>query len=313
MKRLIFSIIVLSTTSLLLAAAPANTTPPSQSGPDHAPGCEKKKPAPSTEIVDSDHRLTEQFRKKLIALKEAGKVTDPNTLSQQLTRTRHPLSDLPTAGHKSKTPGAIYKDHKQNVVAVGYLYLCGRCDKLHLSCATGFIIAPSGVIATNYHVVDNAKSKGFGIMTAAGDVYGIQEVLAADKNNDIAIVKVDADNLPAAALSAGAPIGSDVTVISHPAHHFYTLTRGIVSRYTQKRPHNQPVTRMEITADFARGSSGGPVFNDRGDIVGMVRATESIYYANKHGVDENLQMVIKSCIPAKAIMALIGTDTNSEK
>ena len=65
---------------------------------------------------------------------------------------------------------------------------------------------------------------------------------------------------------------------------------------------------MAVTADFARGSSGAPVFNEFGNVVGMVTRTHSIYYNNEGGPDDKLQMVVKYCIPGKSILKLISTE-----
>jgi hypothetical protein len=62
---------------------------------------------------------------------------------------------------------------------------------------------------------------------------------------------------------------------------------------------------MSITADFAKGSSGGPVFDEAGNVAGMVASTESVYYDTKNGVRDNLQMVFKNCAPARSLLDLI--------
>ena len=63
--------------------------------------------------------------------------------------------------------------------------------------------------------------------------------------------------------------------------------------------------RMAITADYAKGSSGAPVLNSEGEVVGMVSATNSIYYTREKGQNQNLQMVVKLCIPVAAISKLL--------
>ena len=64
---------------------------------------------------------------------------------------------------------------------------------------------------------------------------------------------------------------------------------------------------MSITADFARGSSGGPVINPAGEVVGMVAFTNSIHYgSDEAGESGPLQMVVKSCVPVAAIRRLLG-------
>jgi S1-C subfamily serine protease len=66
------------------------------------------------------------------------------------------------------------------------------------------------------------------------------------------------------------------------------------------------VDYVSITADYARGSSGGPVLNDRGEVIGIVKSTQPIFYRMVEGKGENLQMVIKLCIPSAKLLKLIG-------
>ena len=67
---------------------------------------------------------------------------------------------------------------------------------------------------------------------------------------------------------------------------------------------------MSITADYAKGSSGGPVVDDAGHVVGMVSTTESIYYGSRANDPKDpkgpLQMVVKNCVPVEAIRHLAG-------
>jgi len=66
-------------------------------------------------------------------------------------------------------------------------------------------------------------------------------------------------------------------------------------------------TLMTVTAEFARGSRGGPIMDDFGNVVGMVTSTQSIYYPSKNKTVKKgpLQMVIRNCVPVSSIRALI--------
>ena len=108
------------------------------------------------------------------------------------------------------------------------------------------------------------------------------------------------------ALGKPANVGSDIWVISHPDRRLYMMTKGMVSRYNMLIDKFQnPKRRMTITADYAKGSSGAPVFNRKGQVVGVVSSTNSVYYNTANGKKENLQMVVKNCIPVASIHRLI--------
>ncbi len=95
-------------------------------------------------------------------------------------------------------------------------------------------------------------------------------------------------------------------VISHPDGRFFSYSEGVIARYFTDRKNRAP--RMQITADYARGSSGSGVFNQAGALTGLVSATTSIYYHQSKEEHDNLQMVIKSCIPVAAIWELVSED-----
>ena len=142
-----------------------------------------------------------------------------------------------------------------------------------------------------------------------GRVFPVKEVLASSQRNDIAIDRLDlpkGESLAPLPLQSDQPVGSSIAVISHPDRHFYALSLGIISRYhhLQRKP-NEKAAIMAITADYARGSSGAPVLNDRGAVVGIVASTNSVYYKNENGKQENLQMVFKQCVPAASLLELI--------
>jgi S1-C subfamily serine protease len=143
-------------------------------------------------------------------------------------------------------------------------------------------------------------------MTSDRHVFPVQSVLAANRANDLAILKIDAQDLPTLPVArTPAPVGTNVGVMSHPNGQFYFYTSGVVSRYMRMRSAGRMVDAVAITADFARGSSGAPVLNDQGQVVAIVKSTDSVYYHESRTEQRDLQMVFKRCIPVKNLLQLI--------
>lgn len=232
------------------------------------------------------------------------KSVDAKTLVKELQFDKCQLQ-LPIAPSSAALPSDLYSRLRQSVVIVASLHKCMRCDRWHASPASGFVITDDGAIVTNYHVMDSEDKSTFVVMTADGYVHPVVRVLAASRADDLAIIKIDAKGLLPVPLTSHAPVGTQVGVLSHPASHFYSLTSGIVSRNTRIRTDEGMVEALEITADYARGSSGAPVFNSQGQVVGIVKSTESIYYNVESGQQRNLQMVFKVCMPAASLFKLI--------
>ena len=199
-----------------------------------------------------------------------------------------------------------------SVVALGAVYKCNRCPHWHTGgTATGWVVGNRGEIVSNYHVfADNRNTNvvAFGAMTLDGRCLPIREVLAADRARDVAIVRVASQDLRPLALATAEPVGRPVSVIAHPSGDLFTFTQGFVSRYAKRSvdPGSPPVDWMFITADFAVGSSGGPVFNRQGAVVGMVARTATIN-ADPKSEAPTTQMVVKMTIPSSAVMALVET------
>uniref|UniRef100_A0A0G4HTT1 Serine protease n=1 Tax=Chromera velia CCMP2878 TaxID=1169474 RepID=A0A0G4HTT1_9ALVE len=102
-------------------------------------------------------------------------------------------------------------------------------------------------------------------------------------------------------------LGAPVAVLGHPAGQQFFLTRGCVSRYF-KKGEKGPIG-MAVTADFAKGSSGGPVFDLSGRVVGIVEATRTVHYDDAETGKSNVQMVIKCAIPSPYILEVLAAAT----
>jgi S1-C subfamily serine protease len=211
---------------------------------------------------------------------------------------------------KALEPEEVYDRCSASVVAMGSIYKCLRCPHWHTGgTGTGWVLGDRGEIVSNYHVLAAAKETNilaFGVMTLDGRCLPIREVLASDPARDVVIFRVDGVGLAPLPIAPREPVGRPVSVIAHPSGDLYTFTQGAVSRYALRatEPGTVPLEWMCVTADFAVGSSGGPVLNRQGGVVGMVARTQTIQ-ANPKGESPATQMVVKMTIPSEAIRSLL--------
>jgi S1-C subfamily serine protease len=129
---------------------------------------------------------------------------------------------------------------------------------------SGFLVRSSGVIVTNNHVVTGA-SRAI-IILASGEVYDRVEALDADPAADVAVLKIPGYGLPVAPVSTTIPpVGARVIAIGSPLGLSQTVSEGIVSaiRLVDGRQ------LVQISAPISPGSSGGPLMNDRGEVVAI--------------------------------------------
>ena len=253
----------------------------------------------------NDLKLGSDFQKGLEKLLEGNQLVRLADLKRQLTQ-KHSKVELGDIPLHSISPNRLYDQVSKSVLVMGRLYNCGKCSKWHTSMASAFVIGQDGIIVTNYHVLEKDDGEILGAMDAEGTVYGVEKVLAANREDDLVILKLRDAKLIPMSLGKPANVGSDVWVISHPNRKLYMMTKGMVSRYQMILKNGQkPGRRMSITADYAKGSSGAPVFNQKGQVVGVVSSTSSIYYSVENGKKENLQMVVKNCVPVESILELI--------
>ncbi len=221
---------------------------------------------------------------------------------------------LPAEGRRKLTPAEVAARAESSVVAVGSFYNCKKCSNIHTSTASGYFLTESGALATCLHVLTaNQDCRGLVVLTRDGKLCAVREVLASDAKNDLAILQVDGKGFAPLPLSTNAPVGSPVTVVGHPDGHFFTVTTGAISRHFLQRRKNGSAHYLSITADFAKGSSGAPVLNEFGAVVGMVNNTESIYYNEDHGEQKNFQMTMKNCSTSEALLALIQPPSATKK
>ena len=240
-----------------------------------------------------------------------------STLKQEIRTLEEsvPVNVFPRPTQKRKLkPGEIIERGRESVLMVfKYMRATIRPEYI-MPWATAVVLSEDGVCVTNCHVLwqlidasarlDLRDSLLF-VATEAGKIYSITSVLSYNRDGDLAFFKIDTrgDRLVPMPLGKYLSIGSNVHALTHPAGYPYTYTNGVVSRTFTKEFGNLFGNRVEITADFAKGSSGGPIMDDRGNMIAMVSCLHPIYYVDQPPTDR--QMGIKECIPVSSIVRLM--------
>lgn len=149
-----------------------------------------------------------------------------------------------------------------------------KAESIAISYGSGVIMSADGYIMTNAHVVDGVTK--ITVRLYDGSVYEAK-LVGSDPNTDVAVVKIDAQNLPAATFadSSGALIGDDIYVVGNPlgAELAFSLTCGHISSVNREIAiEDTLMSLMQVDAAVNPGNSGGPMANSQGLIVGIINA-----------------------------------------
>lgn len=136
------------------------------------------------------------------------------------------------------------------------------------SLGSGFVISTDGYLLTNAHVVDSADE----ILVRLTDKREFKaRVIGTDKRTDVALIKIEATGLPTVRLGdpGGLKVGEWVIAIGSPFGFENSVTAGIVSAKGRSLPQENYVPFIQTDTAVNPGNSGGPLFNMKGEVVGM--------------------------------------------
>lgn len=144
---------------------------------------------------------------------------------------------------------------------------------------SGFVLSEDGYILTNYHVIETAFANNLDVtvMTFDGSEY-IASIVGFEAANDLAVLKIDANALSVAALgdSDSLVMGETIYAIGNPLGELaYSMSTGTVSgmnRVIVTDSSAAGINMFQIDAAVNHGNSGGPVYNNRGEVIGVVTA-----------------------------------------
>jgi len=268
-----------------------------------------------------DAKILATYQKSLDSLfLKVKSVTAEDAKTQLAENTKAIPLNLVKTDKRKKDGNELYELAKPAMVTVGIAYLCPRCSNSHISESSGYVIDPSGIVVTNYHVAamyanisDGNKPLGLTVRMANGKIYAVKGVLACSKTNDLAIIKLatDGEKIPALPLAQAGKVGDDVYVLGHPKGMHYFFSKGIVTnKYMEEAGEiNKKFFRemMAISADYATGSSGGPVMDSYGNVIGTVSNTKMFTHSE---MNPSVQMVVKNTVPVESLWKLVRSESN---
>lgn len=180
--------------------------------------------------------------------------------------------ELPKPATTNREDADLAAHCRAAVGVVGRMVRMGASNDWVALPATGFFISDSGMFVTSSHVIHDQDYEGMIVLVGDGRVLPVRAVLADDEQYDVAILKTEGGRVSALPLEASGETGARVAVMSHPVGRFFTFAQGSITRRSFQHEGGRFQEMLEISAEFGPGSSGAPVVNSRGNVIGWVDA-----------------------------------------
>ena len=170
-----------------------------------------------------------------------------------------PTTTVASANSAVETPADITAHATPAIVTV----------RTNVGMGTGFVVRTDGWVATNFHVVRGASE--ISVVFSDHHELPVVEVMNANRLHDLVILRVEARGLPVLAVGDSDKVrpGDSVLAIGHPLGLEDTVSNGLISAV---RHVHTGLDVLQVSAPIAPGSSGGPLFNDHGQVIGVATA-----------------------------------------
>ena len=297
--------------ALIVAIATAGYVHASAQAPN-VPICNQDRPEAQskTDIIDAAKALISKGGALSIA-----------AARKQLKRTSCQLT-LPEASTTRLPAREICVAARRSHLRIGWSYLCPKCGKWHVNLAGGYWLTADGAAVTCFHVVEpghDLKEGGLVALDEAGKILPVVEVLAAKQDSDACIVRVAGEGLTPLALNTNIYPGDTVYCYSDPVEHRDYFSAGIVNRFYRpagSRPAGSRATatagptRINVSTDWAPGSSGSAILDDCGNVIGHVSTIsaftdEANPKTQPAPAAKSTEIVFHEAVSARDVMRLI--------
>jgi len=277
--------------------------------------------APTT---PAPHQHIDPVLVKTTELAGQGKLMSLSAFSEQLKAPRLDKILLPAPSTQPMRGRDIATLASKGQVRVGIRFKCNKCENWHVNLGGGYAIAKDTIV-TAFHVLEpgeNIRTGDAHVFAVRGEneVIPVKAVLVANKELDALVLRLEATDLTPLPFARDPQVGDPVFCWSDPNGVRNYFSNGIINRFYSRRPSKgaDPIfQRINVSTDWAIGSSGSAVLDECGNVVGHVGSISSIMKERKNDNPANTTkdnhppkapstlMNLHEAIPAKSILALI--------
>ncbi|MFN3194296.1 MAG: serine protease [Aureliella sp.] len=252
------------------------------------------------------------------------RLTKTNRLNSELNRTLDRKVDLVEPSDIPLTAAELLESCAPGVLIISGIMESNSFPPAH---ASGFVISEDGLALTNHHVMQALGRGDLVVATSLnGRVVRVREIVAANEADDVALIQLDGEGFHPLPIAESARVGADLVAISHPSNAFFSATDGLLARRTRVNGRH----RIMVTTEFALGSSGAPILDRFGSVVGLVERTQSVakktvpVHTDKNALklgkgegDRGLflymdhEMTLRYAVPCESLRAFLNTPRES--
>jgi serine protease Do len=222
---------------------------------------------------EENQKMQESFNQQIGAMQQ--QIQSIEESSNSPAASGNSVSGSPVATGESLSPSQVYAKNVDAVVMIAG-YVGTRNSYTAVSTGSGFFISADGYVLTNCHVIEGANSVS--VTTRNGKRYDAA-IVGYDATNDVALLKVDAGKFPYVTIGSSADliVGDQVAAIGNPLGELTsTMTVGYVSgKERNVTTDGTTINMIQTDAAINSGNSGGPLFDMKGEVVGITTAKYS--------------------------------------
>ena len=235
-----------------------------------------------------------------------------------LSQLSHPVATRVELASPASTPlrgREIAKRAAAAHVRVGWVYQCTKCNRWHTNLAGGYAIAPDVVVTARHVVAPPAAMKPAAafpvVVRGENEVMNIDAVIVANETADTAILRVSANDLTPLTLSHDVQVGDTAYCFSDPRDVLGHFSSGLVNRLHSPASQSSPLLqRMDVSADWAPGSSGSAILDEYGNVIGHVARIRPLFGTSRTAEPAAKStaptlMTLNEAVPANVVLSLL--------